>query len=200
MLRARYGTDGEGFNIKDNKFVRSIILFLRRNKTYLISGALLLVWFRQPESVEMRRMRAYSYSSQRRKKNKVSRVTNSYSCRSLPKSWNTNVWYKKNVSQCFRADLESFVWVEQLHYIKRVVNLIYNIIPSTVQIYVNRKKWEGKHSIVWNSITPIERKTEEIWLSPMAKALITTEISNGQNDNTKRHQKKFRLHSDCRPT
>ena len=31
----------------------------------------------------------------------------------------------------------------------------------------------------------IHRKKEEIWLSPMKKALIPTEMSNGQSDNTK---------------
>ena len=37
----------------------------------------------------------------------------------------------------------------------------------------------------------VKRKKEEIWLSPIAEAVIPTEMSKGQSDNTKNATKKF---------
>ena len=45
-------------------------------------------------------------------------------------------------------------------------------------LYFENEKW-------------IQEKKEEIWLSPMTKAPTQTEMSKGQNDNTKYVTKKF---------
>ena len=41
---------------------------------------------------------------------------------------------------------------------------------------------------------------EEILFSPMTKALILTEKSNGQSNNINKRHQEVRLHSDCGPT